>query len=64
MYRDALTQGLPGLEFVEYGNISTSVTTGYGVAAAVPLLPCAVFDNPKVLVPSVDLFNGHDISEV
>lgn len=64
MYRDALTQGLPGLEFVEYGNVSTSVTTGYGLAATVPLLPCAVFDDPKVFVPAVRPFIEHDMFEL
>ena len=47
MSRDALSQGPPGLVFVTYGN-STSVTTGYGVAAAVPLVPCATLDNTTV----------------
>ncbi|KAL0024407.1 hypothetical protein WJX79_011128 [Trebouxia sp. C0005] len=42
--RDALSTGLPGLEFIAYGN-STSVTTGYGVAAAIPLVPCTTADS-------------------
>ncbi|DBA80580.1 TPA: hypothetical protein ACH3X1_007841 [Trebouxia sp. C0004] len=42
--RDALSAGPPGLEFVAYGN-STSVTTGYGVDAAVPLVPCTRANN-------------------
>lgn len=46
--RDALVQGRPGLKFVAYGNTSTSVTTGYGVAAPVPLVPCTALDNTTV----------------
>jgi len=46
--RDALVQGPPGLTFVAYGN-STSVTTGYGVATSVPLLPCTSISNVSVL---------------
>ncbi len=49
--RDALTQGPPGLQFVAYGNASTSVTTGYGVAAPVPLVPCTALDNTTVCSP-------------
>ena len=45
--RDALVQGPPGLTFVAYGN-STSVTTGYGVATSVPLLPCTSISNVSV----------------
>ena len=56
MCRDALSVGPPGLTFVSYGN-STSVTTGYAVAAAVPLVPCTAEDNTTVsvlLVPVLD----------
>lgn len=49
--RDALVQGPPGLQFVAYGNSSTSVTTGYGVAAPVPLVPCTALDNTRVCSP-------------
>ncbi len=48
--RDALSAGPPGLKFVAYGN-STSVTTGYGVAAAVPLVPCTTANNATVRLP-------------
>ena len=48
--RDALSAGPPGLEFVAYGN-STSVTTGYGVAAAVPLVPCTTANDATVRLP-------------
>ena len=49
--RDALSVGPPGLEFVSYGN-STSVTTGYGVAAAVPLVPCTTLSDVTVRLHS------------
>ena len=48
--RDALSIGPPGLEFVAYGN-STSVTTGYSVAAGVPLVPCTTANNATVRLP-------------
>ena len=47
MCRDALSVGPPGITFVSYGNF-TSVSTGYGVAAAVPLVPCTAQDNTTV----------------
>ena len=46
--RDALVQGPPGITFIAYANF-TSVTTGYGVATAVPLLPCASLSDATVL---------------
>ena len=49
--RDALVQGPPGITFIAYGNF-TSVTTGYGVATAVPLLPCASLSDATVLGPA------------
>ena len=45
--RDALITGPPSLQFVTYG-ASTSVTTDYRVAAAYPLLPCALSSNTTV----------------
>ncbi len=60
--RDALVQGPPGLKFVAYGSASTSVTTGYGVAAPVPLVPCTALDNTTVcllvLHPAVVVTSG------
>ncbi|KAL0024068.1 hypothetical protein WJX79_002467 [Trebouxia sp. C0005] len=59
--RDALVQGPPGLTFVDYGN-STSVTTGYGVATSVPLLPCtSISDTSDCGAVSMDS-TGKDIS--
>ncbi|KAL0020772.1 hypothetical protein WJX77_012245 [Trebouxia sp. C0004] len=60
--RDALVQGPPGLQFVAYGNSSTSVTTGYGVAATVPLLPCTALDNTTDCGAVATDSTGTDIS--
>ncbi|DBA96111.1 TPA: hypothetical protein ACH3X1_001605 [Trebouxia sp. C0004] len=54
--------GPPGLQFVAYGNSSTSVTTGYGVAATVPLLPCTALDNTTDCGAVATDSTGTDIS--